>query len=169
MKNKLSLKSYYRVLDNSIRKVVMFLFILSATISTAQTNEASSGLTGTEFEKAKQLYLDMMQSDTYKELKQNTVFIANRTKNIELPRLDPSWMGLDDAALGKLYKERVVAWAKANQKKMKFKNAREASNAVIRGVELAQRREVENKELYSLMKRANKAQFSEIIKPEKLL
>lgn len=168
MKNKLSLKSYYRVLDNSIRKVVMFLFILSATISTAQTNK-TSGLTNAEFEKAKQLYLDMTQSDTYKEMQQNTVFIVNRRNTVELPQLDPSWRQYDDARLLKLYKERVRDWAKVNRKKMKFKSANEAYMAVIKGLELAQRREVENKELYSLMRRANKAQFSEIIKPEKIL
>ncbi len=168
MKNKLSLKSYYRVLDNSIRKVVMFLFILSATISTAQTNK-TSGLTKAEFEKAKQLYLDMMQSDTYKEMQQNTVFVVNRRNTVELPQPDPSWRQYDDAKLLKLYKERVRDWANANRKKMKFKSANEAYTAVIKGLELAQRTQAENKELYSLMRRANKAQFSEIMKPEKIL
>lgn len=51
---------------------------------------------------------------------------------------------------------------------MKFKSAKEAYTAVIKGVELARRRGEENKELYSLMRRANKAQLSEIMKPERI-
>lgn len=168
MKNKLSLSRYGGLfISNSIRKMVLLLLVLSAAYSPAQTAKAP-GLTDAEFEKAKQLYLDMMQSDTDKEMRQNIVFIVNRSNGVELPQLDPSWKELNDAVLNRVYKERVIAWAKANRKKMKFKSAKEAYTAVIKGVELARRRGEENKELYSLMRRADKAQLSEIMKPERI-
>lgn len=168
MKNKLSLSHYGGLsISAGIRKMVLLLLVLSAGYSTAQTTHVR-GLTDAEFQKAKQLYLDMMQSDTDKEMRQNIVFIVNRSNGVELPQLDASWKELNDAALNRIYKERVIAWAKANRKKMKFKSAKEAYTAVIKGVELARRGGEENKELYSLMRRADKAQLSEIMKPEKI-
>jgi len=137
--------------------IIIFSFI-SINIINAQNNidqkNSKAGLTEVEFEKAKEDYLKMTQTETYKANKAMMAKLSGKINTYPTPkelRDEKEWSN----------------WITENLSKTKFKNVDEANKLRKSSAELFQKQMDENADLYKMIRMATLEQLHEILKPER--
>ncbi|MBF6640217.1 hypothetical protein IVB69_01865 [Flavobacterium sp. J49] len=138
-------------------KIFIIIFFISIN-SNAQNNidekETKVGLTEVEFEKAKEDYLNMTLTETYKANKIIITKLIGKLNGLATPK------DLSDENVW-------LNWVTENLSKTKFKNIDEAIKLRKLYVESFQKQWNENADLYQIMKKATLEQIHEILKPER--
>ncbi|MEL1243688.1 hypothetical protein AAEO56_05400 [Flavobacterium sp. DGU11] len=148
-------------------KYLIILIFLFSTVVYAQNPATStinkSGLTPTELEATKDMYLKMMQSDTYIKLQAGTRAMNKKFKNVKLPKAS-EFSGVKDSIE---VKDRLKVLLAKDIGKTNFKSLDEAVDTMMGNILLTQKLLKENLELYTLLPKATKDQFKEILEPER--
>lgn len=140
--------------------LLLFSMLLFMTVNAQQPNgqttpkKDKSGLTAEEFKTAKAGYIEVTKSETYKKFRLNDIDITVRLKNVKLP---PAIKRSRD-------KEAIRKWAEANIKNTAFASVEECVEMIYGSYDLFVNLYNENKELYTLIFKATKGQFTEIMK-----
>ena len=132
-----------------MKKYFILLFVVLFQITHAQ-----KALSSTELEQAKQGYLDMMKSESYKQIENIDWEFVEKLNGLEIPK--EYW---PDPAL-------YLKFISDNFQKTKFKNIGEAENLLNIQASLYKKQIADFSTLYDLMKNASVDQLKEILKPE---
>lgn len=134
--------------------LLIFTINLNAFSQTIVRNDKSpnNGLSCDELTLAKDLYTEMMKTQTYIDLNNNIKLLIEKT-NYE----DQNFTNNQE------YED----WIKLNLHKTKFKSISEAIKLIELGQELTNKRFEENKFLYEMISRSTISQLHEILEPER--
>ncbi len=142
----------------------IFLLLLFASlglnaqsVSPAPVSKPKDGLSKSELEYAKQLYISMMQTETYISGKKNSRKISKKLNGLKIP-------DYKEVNLCKMID--VRKWLTINIGKTNFKSPEEGVAMYEKGCELLEKLLNDNAELYELLRKANSQQFREIREPE---
>jgi hypothetical protein len=141
-----------------IISLICFLFIVNANAQ-SQQQPCHNPLNEQEVKLAKELYIKMMQTETYKLNRQNMTLFRQKLNGVDIyPKtMDPKTMEQDSKLSKKKLEENIT--------KTKFRSFKEATDLMEEGKALTAKMMKENKELFDLIKRANAAQIKEIYEP----
>jgi hypothetical protein len=139
-----------------MEKTILFIFLLIGNFATAQEGpqtRQTPGLSDADLMKAKELFIKMIDSDEYSNNeKLNAQFFSLLPKNFDSAFLET------DAGFRAAISQRL--------KDSKFKSVEDAGNWRQRMLDSETAIEVNNPEVFRLMRLANKEQLREIYKPE---
>jgi|JI7StandDraft_1071085.scaffolds.fasta_scaffold71483_2 hypothetical protein len=145
-----------------MKKILIILIVLLNNLNIwAQTDsiiesKTRIGLTDSDLQKAIDLYIKMMQTETYKANRIATNKIIAKLDQKVIPKEimnDIEW----------------EKWITRNIKKTKFINATEANKLRNLNIALTKKQFDENIELYEMIKKATVEQGLEILKPERAI
>lgn len=146
-----------------MKSLLLFICCLLPLLSNAQRENATvkKGLTKTELENAKKLFIKMMNSKTYLRMNDAIHKLNEKSSSMynefsEMKKIKTR----DDAK--KLYKD----WLVKNLKETKFKSVEEGLAAHMEVHDLAEKNMKENPEFFALLFRATAPQIGEIMEPE---
>jgi hypothetical protein len=134
---------------------IILLFNVSWSFSQSLNSDSATrvGLTPIEFDVACKLFIEMMDTPTYKEHEQKTKEFANLMGNrlLQAPLID----------------DRVIfkAWLKENITNTKFKSIEDADVFIDEMVAITEKMRAENPDLYNLLAKASSEQIRKIRLP----
>lgn len=134
-------------------------FINSNAQTTTDKQPVEDSLSKEELQRAKELYLQMMASETYMLREKSVKNEFEKLNGLMLPSIkELNWV-TDSVAFKK--------WLANNIHQTKFTSVDEAFDTIMGSVNLNMKRQEENKELFALLKKTTLSQFEEIIRPER--
>jgi hypothetical protein len=143
--------------------IIIFSLLLSISVN-AQTSSAQNVekelLTEQEVKIAKELYIKMMQTETYKLQRQNMTRFRQKLNGVNIypKNINPETLEEDSKMAKKKLEENIA--------KTKFGSFKEAIDLMEEGKALTAKMMDENKELFDLIKRASAEQIREIYELE---
>lgn len=148
-----------------MKTLLLFVFCLIPLLSNSQEKNAAvkKGLTKTELEHAKKLFVIMMNSETYIEMNKSIRRFSEKSPLVH-----------DNLSEAKKIKNREEAkkfysdWLTKNLKATEFKSVEEGLAARMEAFDLTVKNFKENTELFNLFSKATAAQFGEIREPESM-
>lgn len=144
-----------------MKQIVTLLLLISASLCSAQITERKT-LTEPELETAKELYVKMMQSETFRLREESVAYDVKMSNGVELPikKIKSSAIKTENDV-----RELYTQFMNENISKTNYGNVKDGVEAFMRSYNLEKQMMAENKELYALMARSGKDQLAEILKP----
>lgn len=138
--------------------IVLFLSIYSFIKADAQvtrTDTSESNLSTSEFKTLKSDYLNMLESDTYDQIRKSHRNINKKMNGLSFPQSyeDRRWV-VDE--------EYTREWLALHIQETKFVSVDEAYKLIMKLLDLTMKQMDENKDMYSLLKRTSKEQRRDI-------
>ncbi|WP_294818247.1 hypothetical protein [uncultured Flavobacterium sp.] len=146
-----------------MKSLILFICCLIPMLSSAQHDRATKkeGLSKTELEYAKKLFITMMNSKTYVRMNDAIHKLNEKSSSVyneisEMKKIKTR----QDAE--KLYRD----WLVKNLKNTKFKSVEEGLAAHMEAYDLSAKNIKENPDFFRLLYKANARQIGEIMKPK---
>lgn len=149
-----------------MRCLLFFIYVFVFNLNAQNSN--NGGLSTSELQTAKEKYLHMMKTETYILKKKSHRDISKKIKDAGVPPIETFLVGsqLSEEQTWKKMTLNVRKWLTENFNKTKFTSVDEGVKTIMTSIELQRKIEGENKDLFDLLKRANKEQMHEILKLE---
>ncbi|MDI1255438.1 MAG: hypothetical protein PSV16_04995 [Flavobacterium sp.] len=139
--------------------IVLVLFLSTFAYAFGQNAKADLSnetmLSESDFAKAKDLYLKMCNSESFKLMRENSLILVGK-------------LGYIDNLDFYLTEENFINWISLHLSETKFNSVEEAIELRKVCLESQRKLDSENKEVYELIKLASKEQVREILKPHRL-
>jgi len=143
---------------------IFFCFNLTAQVNMfTETDTLKKGLSPSELQTAKNLYILMMQTDDYKNYKRSMRDMNIKLQGLQLPSYTDPDVGNDLVKIRKI----TELWLKENISKTQFASVKEGTDTIVEVFALLKKRIEDHKEVYDLMRKAEKSQVLQIIEPER--
>lgn len=150
--------------------LIGFISVQAQQTLKGQTESVKKGLSDTDLLIAKKKYLEMMKSDTYIQNRRNITIMNEKLNGVELfsieeiVKMSKDNDGKDEMLL---FKEFIRKRLAENINKTNFISVDEGVELHVQGIKLQEKELEENAQLYALMRKATREQFSEIMRPER--
>lgn len=144
---------------------IFFCFNLTAQVNQpdSEIDSLKKGLSSTELQRAKELYIRMLETDDYMNYKRRMRDMNVKLQGLPLPAYTDPDVGNDLVKIRKITEQ----WLKENIRKTQFTSVKEGTDDIVEVFALLKKRMEDHKEVYDLMRKAEKSQILQIIEPER--